>query len=183
MSLRRRLCGGILVDSPSLLVHARELIEIEMDQTAWENQARSLVFEALGLLNDLQTFTKVDFESQFLPCESSSEAIVRSRNTYPDLVLGVLDSVAHAAMLPAQKILRYIYYKAQQIYPQSELLSEIEPVLKLIDFEIIGQWRQRAVAALEFVQGESTLAAKPLEFGIQQLRRSNATLVAFASPR
>ena len=94
---------------------------------------------------------------------------------YPDIIAGVLDCVAHTALITMSKIFRFLYYvrlrssslagKSGQFPLETCQLPENQATIE--------QYRQRAMKAFEFVQGKSAIAAKPLDFGLRQILSSD----------
>ncbi|PQE29560.1 C6 zinc finger domain protein [Rutstroemia sp. NJR-2017a BBW] len=88
---------------------------------------------------------------------------------YPDIIAGVVDCVANTALLTLDKMICFLYH--------GNLPNPITTSLHHGDSEeqrTIQKWHQRAVCAFEYVRGESTIAAKPLEFGLRQFQSPNA---------
>ncbi|PQE30299.1 C6 zinc finger domain protein [Rutstroemia sp. NJR-2017a WRK4] len=88
---------------------------------------------------------------------------------YPDIIAGVVDCVANTALLTLDKMICFLYH--------GNLPSSRTASLHHGDSEeqrTIQKWHQRAVCAFEYVRGESTIAAKPLEFGLRQFQSPNA---------
>ena len=105
-------------------------------------------------------------ESQILPDEEIE---------YPDIIAGVLDCVAHTALITMSKIFRFLYYvrlRSRGLAGQSGQLP-LETYQLPDNQEIIEKYRQRAMKAFEFVQGRSAIAAKPLDFGLRQVLSNN----------
>jgi hypothetical protein len=116
------------------------------------------------MFDDVRKWLTVEAEPQFLSY-TSSQQVLQEHINYPDIVSGVLDCVAHTALITIDKILRFLCYTRLR---SSSLAGRRRQLLD--DPVIIELWRQRAITAFKFVQGESELAAKPLAFGLQQFQ-------------
>ena len=98
---------------------------------------------------------------------------------YPDVLIGVLDCVANTAILAIERLLRRLCLAKIQScssvmgpnWPKEHGLPWLSN-----DPEHIKPRCRRAMSALDFVKAESTLAAKPLEFGLQQVRSAGSGL-------
>lgn len=128
------------------------------------------------MLDDVKKWLTVEAEPLFLSY-ASSQQVVQEHINYPDIVSGVLDCVANTAVLTIDKIMRSLCHlmlrssslagrSGQQGLGTSQLLD---------DAEIMARRRQRAITAFKFVQGESRLAAKPLEFGLRQIQSGGSS--------
>ena len=124
-----------------------------------------LMHHASTILDDVKVWLTIEAEPLVLSNASSQQG-TRERIHYPEILSEVLDSVANTALLTIEKIL---CCHARQRSSSLAKRSGQQHSLLLNDQEIIEQWRQRATAAFKFVQGESTRAAKPLDFGLRQL--------------
>ena len=105
-------------------------------------------------------------ESQILPDEEIE---------YPDIIAGVLDCVAHTALITMSQIFRFLYYvrlRSSSLAGRSGQLP-LETYQLPDNQETIEKYRQRAMKAFEFVQGKSAIAAKPLDFGLRQVLSSD----------
>ena len=98
---------------------------------------------------------------------------------YPDVLIGVLDCVANTAILAIERLLRRLCLARLQscgsVMGPSWPKERESPWLS-DDPGHMKQRCRRAVSALNFVKAESTLAAKPLEFGLQQVRSGDSGL-------
>lgn len=124
--------------------------------------------KALTLLGNVKRYRTLEAEPLLLSY-ALSQKVDQERIGYPDVISGVLDCVANTALLTIDKILRSLCNLRLQSF---RLVAEgREQQLKngqlLDDLEIVEQWRQRAVAAFNFVHSESIIAAKPLAFGLR----------------
>ena len=94
---------------------------------------------------------------------------------YPDLIAGVLDCVAHTALITMSKMFRFLYYtrlRSSSLAGQSGDFP-VETCQLPENQTTIEGYRQRAMKAFEFVQGKSAIAAKPLDFGLRQVLSSD----------
>jgi hypothetical protein len=170
LSLRSRLCGT-LVDLPSLIIDYSTMDENDIYQTGWEEQLDLLMHKASTMFDDVQKWLTAEAQPLFLS-STSSHQVIQEHIDYPDIISGVLDCVANTALLTIDKIMRFLYHarlRSSSLAGQS-WQQRLETSRLLHDPEIIDRWRQRAISAFEFVQERSKLAAKPLEFGVQQIQ-------------
>lgn len=128
------------------------------------------------MLDDVKRWLRVEAEPLFLS-STSPQQVIRKHIDYPDIISGVLDCVANTAMLTIDKILRILCQARLRSSSLTERSKQQQlDISQLLDGpEAIERWRQRAVTAFNFVQGESTLAAKPLEFGLQQIQSGGSS--------
>ena len=86
--------------------------------------------------------------------------------------MGVLDCVANTIFLAVNKLLRLLcnarLRSGSPAGPSKEQQLALLPLSD--DQEVLKRRRERAISAYNFVRGKSTLAAKPLEFGLRQIR-------------
>ena len=175
LSIRSQLLKALL-ELPSLIIYASTVENIEMHQTGWHAQADLMMHKAITLVNHVQKLLTVEVEPLFMSISTSARGKQKQHISYPDILSGILDCVANTALLTLDKILRSL----SDARPQPSTLvgngqsgqPPIAPAQFLTDQKVLDQWRQRAMTAFQFVQGESSLAAKPLEFGIRQFRSS-----------
>ena len=198
LSLRSRLLA-ILVNSPSLVLDSVRIQEDQIRQTQWDDQSDLLMHKVSRMSNDLKNWITVEAEPLLSP--SGKGRIPSWGNTshrpldlpnsaaggesceipphegieYPDIIAGVLDCVAHTALITTSKILRFLYYvrlRSSSVAGQSGQFP-LEPCQLPENQETIEQYRQRAMKAFEYVQGKSAIAAKPLDFGLRQVLSSD----------
>jgi hypothetical protein len=124
------------------------------------------------MLDDVKKCLTVDAEPLFLSYTSSPQQVVQEQISYPDILSGVLDCVANTTLLSINKILRFLYYAKRRSSSLAGRSSQQGPENSqlLDDPEIIERRVQRAITAFKFVQGESKLAAKPLDFGLRHIQ-------------
>ncbi|KAB8071261.1 hypothetical protein BDV29DRAFT_159681 [Aspergillus leporis] len=106
-----------------------------------------------------KTFRSADEQGEYeAPLRSPPEH--HSPPEYPHLLLGVLDCVVNSTLILLEDIMST--FASQPPQPD-------EPC-STIDYTITTQNRQQTIQfALDYVRRCSTVAAKPLEFGLQQL--------------
>jgi hypothetical protein len=159
-----------------LVIHSSTIDESQIYQTGWEEQLDLLMCNASRMLDDVKQWLTIEAEPLFSSYSSSTKVIEEDIN-YPDIIAGVLDCVAHTTLLNIDKVLRFLRrarLRSGSLEGRSEQ-QELENSQLLGDPDIIERWRQRAVKAFEFVQGESQLAAKPLDFGLRQIQSSGSS--------
>jgi hypothetical protein len=105
-------------------------------------------------------------------CALDSPGTFPNSFRYPDVIAGVVDCVANTALLTLDKMICFLYHGnlPSGMPPSSTNLHHSDSE----DQRTIQTWHQRAVCAFEYVRGESTIAAKPLEFGLRQFQSPTA---------
>ena len=161
--LRSRLIS-ILADLPSLIKAYSTTFE-DQYRPRWNDQAGLLMLEAYTKFQQVQKWLTIEAEPLFL----THGPLSREQINYSDIISGVLDCVANTALLTLNKILRSLC-RSRQKHSETEMYLE--------DPDIMRRREKRAMAAFEFVRGESILAAKPLEFGMRQMQASGLSCAA-----
>lgn len=133
----------------------------------WDGRLDSLLHQASKMSDVVKKWITAEAEPLFLS-NASSQRVFQGYIEYPDVVSGVLDCVANTDLLTIGNILRFLCHA--RLRPSEQRRLETSPLLD--SQETIEQQRQRARTAFEFVQGESELAAKPLDFGLRQSHSS-----------
>lgn len=139
----------------------------------WDGRLDSLLHQASEMSDVVKKWITAEAEPLFLS-NASSQRVFQGYIEYPDVVSGVLDCVANTALLAIGNILRFLCHarlRSSGLPGRSEQ-HRLETSPLLDSQETIEQQRQRARTAFEFVQGESELAAKPLDFGLRQSHSS-----------
>jgi hypothetical protein len=149
---------------PSLVIELSTIDENQISQTGWEERSNFLMQKAFTIFGGVKEWLAVEAEPLFLSW-ASSQRVIQEHHSYPDIMAGVLDCVAHRALLTIDKILRFLLNAKLQ---SSSLAGNNSQLLD--DPDVIERWRYRAIKAFKFVQEESILAAKPLDFGLRQLQ-------------
>lgn len=126
--------------------------------------------KAIKISDDLKEWITAEAEPLFLS-NASSQRVIPGQIEYPDLISGVLDCVANTALLTIGNVLRLLCHARlrSSSLPGLSTPHWLEISKLLDDQETIKQRRQRAMRAFSFVQGQSELAAKPLDFGLRQV--------------
>ena len=166
LSLRTRLIG-ILVDLPSLIISA--INESSTFLAGWEERVDILILKSYTISANVKKWLVLEAEPLFL-WHRSSHQVTHENIYYPDIISGILDCVAHKALLTIDKFLRFLFnlrIKSSKFFGPDGHQQETDQFLD--DDETIERWRQRTSAAFRFVQGESEIAAKPLDFGLRQM--------------
>lgn len=169
MSLRFQL-HRLLVNLPELLLQYSKLTKkTTMYDRVWEHDSDLVMHKADKIFSDVQRWLFVEFAPLLVPSHTPTKAndVQEQHIPYPDIVAGVLDCVAHTSLIALQKILRSCY-RTRQNAPQGDCQNAISQLFEK-DTVSTERWMQRAVTSFEFVKGESTLAAKPLAFGLRQI--------------
>lgn len=129
--------------------------------------------KAYEMSDRVKKWTTVEAEPLFLS-NASSQRVIQGHIEYPDIISGILDYVANTALLTLSDMLRFLYHirLRSSILPGRSGQHRLESSQLLDNQETIEQRRQRAMRAFNFVQGESDIAAKPLDFGLRQVHLS-----------
>ena len=145
-----------------------------MSQPRWDEQLDLLMHNASTMSDDVKELLTLGAEPLFLPYASSHQ-VGHEYINYPDIIAGVLDCVANTALLTIDKILRLLWHARLRLSSLAgQSAQQGREISQLLDTsEVIQRRRQRANTAFEFVRGESTLAAKPLAFGVRQVQSSD----------
>jgi hypothetical protein len=167
LSLRTRL-SSILVDLPSLIIQCSAIGNHEIQQPGWEEGLDILMHKASTMFDSVSRLLTMEAEPLFLPYASSKRNMQESI-TYPDIISGVIDCVANTALLTLHKIM-HLLCKTRLQSGSLDRQEQIEASQPLNDPEAIERYRQRAITAFNFVQAESALAAKPLDFGLRRVQ-------------
>lgn len=169
LSLRTRLLTS-LADMPSLVIYHAEVNAEEMYQQERKERTDILISKATTMLNDAKNWLTFDAEPLFLSYSVSIQGL-HEHISYPDVLAAVLDCVANTALVTIDKILRSLC-KSRMV--SSILLGEDFEANEQFDSpEIVEGWRQRAISAFKYVEGKSSIAAKPLDFGVRQIQAGN----------
>ena len=132
-----------------------------------------MMHKATSISDDVKAWMAAEADPLISTSDSTQQVIIE----YPDLISGVLDCVANVALLTIDKIRRSLYHvmlrassmtgpKTQHQLKANYFLDNQETLTTL------EQWHQRAMTAFSFVQAQSELAAKPLDFGLRQVQSS-----------
>ena len=184
--------------------------EDQIRQTQWDDQSGSLMHKVSRMSNDLKNWITVEAEPLLSPSGKGRillwdstlhrpldlpdsapggkgcEILLHEEIEYPDIIAGVLDCIAHTALITMSKIFRFLYYvrlRSSSLAGQSGHFP-METCQLPEDQTTIERYRQRAMKAFEFVQGKSAIAAKPLDFGIRQVLSSDfSEMVDFLDDR
>jgi hypothetical protein len=120
----------------------------------------NLTLQASTLLTTIKSWLEANESDTFNP------------TAYPDVVSAVLDCTATMALLTLSNILSSLQkVRSRSSSPESPPSSmQIYARDWREDPRIIEEWKLRAVTAFRFVQRESMIASKVLDFGMEQLR-------------
>ena len=171
--------------------------EDQIRQTQWDEQSDSLMHNVSRMSNDLNKWITVEAEPLVSPngkgripsWDSTSHrpldllesapggkgCVILEGIEYPDIIAGVLDCVAHTALITMSKMFRFLYYvrlRSSGLVGQSGQFP-LETWQLPENQTTIERYRQRATKAFDFVQGKSVIAAKPLDFGLRQVLSSD----------
>lgn len=182
LSLRTQL-ATTLVNFPSLMVDCSALVESQTYNAGGVERLNLLIDRALSMLTDVNNWLQAKAEPYFTPNTMTPLTLPTyygaEHINYPDVLIGILDCVANTAILAIEKLLRSVCLARLRScgsatgssWPKERGLPWLSD-----DPEHMRRRHQRAVSALDFVKAESTLAAKPLEFGLQQVQMGGSNL-------
>lgn len=155
---------------PSLVLLFSRIHEGQIPGTQWDEQSDSVMFKASKMSDDLKKWITAEAEPLFFS-NASSQRVIQGHIKYPDIMSGVLDCVANTALLTVGNMLRFLCHARlpSSNLPERSRQYRLESSQLLDSQETLEQRRQRAMTAFEFVQGESVIAAKPLDFGPRQV--------------
>ena len=182
LSLRTLLATNI-VHFPSLIIDCSALLKSQTYHPGWEERLDLLIEKAISMLTNVANWLHFKAEpyimsntSTYCPPTINHEG---GQINYPDVLIGVLDCVANTAILAIERLLRRLCLARLQ--PRYTLMGPGWPKERGLpwlsdDPEQMKPRCRRAISALNFVKAESTLAAKPLEFGLQQVRSADSGL-------
>ena len=122
--------------------------------------------------DDVKKWLTMEAEPLF-QARASMQETFEKHIEYPDMMCGLLDTVANTVLLILDKTLRFLYQlrlqaagengrNARQWLDRRQFLSDSED----------AERRQRVMKAFDFVKGESEQAAKPLQLGLQAFHAS-----------
>ncbi len=171
LGLRSRLLT-ILVELPSLVLHCSRIHERHGSPSPGDDRLDSLIHKASKIFDKVKKWI-TEAESLFFT-ETFSQRVI-GHMEYPDIICGVLDCVANMALLNVNKMLHFLCHARLQSssMPGRGRQIRLETSQLLDNQQTIEQRRQRAMTAFKFVQGQSELAAKPLDFGLRQIQHSD----------
>ena len=159
----------ILLPLPGLFIDCSMKDDRRANMLRGDERLKALMSKASAIFGDVQEWLTGELEPLILS-HKPSQHLLRKDVDYPDIIYGVLDCVANTALLTVDKLFRSLAHARQNLGNESRW-SELEQLGNEQLFhspEDIEQRRWRATTAFNFVRRESTLAAKPLEFGLQQ---------------
>jgi hypothetical protein len=176
LSLRAKLCD-LLVDIPDLLSELSNLSNLDgsrlPDQSDIESRHECILLRAIAISRRIRTWHVNEFEPLLLACRSPSNASLRPNSPpwdihtdtgkafeYPELLLAVLDCVSNSVLVRLEKLL--LTLTPASLQQREELQLDICPAT-------IARRQATIRKTFNFVKRSSTVAAKPLEFGLQQL--------------
>lgn len=151
---------GILAELPGLIKAHAAILE-RPDSRKWDDERASLMLGAYHKFDEVQSWLTMELEPLFF----STNPSLMEHIIYPDIISAILDSVANTAMATlyniVESLLRVLDKDSLPFPDRDDFLKK-----KII----MERCRARALAAYEFVKGESALAAKPLDFGLRQIQ-------------
>lgn len=174
LTLRLRL-HALMVDVPNLMIECSAIGRSWTSQSGWETRLELLIRRASTKFDDVKKWLTVEAEPLFL-AQSSTQETIEKRMQYPDMMCGLLDTVANTLLLILDKALGFLYQLRLRATSENGRVTGLwlERELFLSDSEDAERY-QRVMKAFDFVKGESDLAAKPLQLGLQALHASIAS--------
>ena len=182
LSLRTQLATN-LVNFPSLIIESSALVKSQTYHTGEEERLDILIEKALSMLTNINNWLQLKAEPYFmsntLTALTPTTYHAAEHIYYPDVLTGVLDCVANTAILAIEQLLRRLCLA--RLRSCGSAMGSSRPKERGLpwlsdDPEYMRRRHQRAKSALDFVKAESTLAAKPLEFGLQQVQSGSPGL-------
>ena len=179
----RTLLATTIVSFPSLIIDCSVLVESQTYQPGGEERLELLIQKAISMLTNVTNWLHLQAEpyikSNTLTYCTPTMDYEEEHVNYPDVLIGVLDCVANTAILAIERLLRRLCLARPQscdilmgpTWPKERGLPWLSN-----DPEHMKPRCRRAISALDFVKAESTLAAKPLEFGLQQVQSADFRL-------
>ena len=180
LSLRAKLCD-LLVDIPDLLSELSKLSDLDgsrsLDQSDPESGHERILLRAIATSRSIETWYANELEPLLLACSSPSNALLKPNGPlwdiptdagkvleYPELLLAVLDCVSNSVLVRLGKLLLTLSSASLRLH--EELKFAICPTT-------IARRQATIRESFNFVKRNSKVAAKPLEFGLQQLWSTN----------
>lgn len=177
---RSRLCCS-LVDLSEIAVDFSSIVNETHSQSVQnfrqDHQLSGLLHRALVVRDNIETFLSQELEqcaqvhclSIRQTCVTTAqyaEPSIGSLVTYPDMLMGVLDCVANTVFINVD---RMIYHLDQRVCQQLAEPESLAARSVTADPATVEKRRQRVRSSYNFVKAKSTLAAKPLDFGMRQI--------------
>ena len=175
LTLRTRL-HLILTDMPGLISICSTRYKNHSSPADWTAKLKKLIHRTSTAYEKVQEWITIELEP-LLRSHAPRYNARLDEVEYPDILAAVSDCVANAALLTLNKILHFLH-QVRRTSPNPVALHDVQRLQTLhlsADPQIIEGWHQRAMSAFDFVQGESVLAAKPLEFGLQQFESGSSS--------
>lgn len=131
----------------------------------WANQAGILSHRIREVMHNIAQFMALEAEPIF-SFSRTYGTLSEQAMRYPDVVAGVVDCVANTGLLTLEKLLESLDQERRNFSDPNHIQQTVSQSLSSGSM-IRLQRRQRIKTAFEFVKSESTLAAKPLDFGLR----------------
>jgi hypothetical protein len=156
----RTQCWTILSELPSLFFQFSSLSPPNQNPASshfdLDSGLDQLALKADNLFNTITAWVE---EEREMLCPAA----------YADVISGVMDCSVSMALVSLSKMMASLQ-RVRSLSSSPESLSSTQnSQAKWEDPEMIEHWKNRAVTAFAFVQGESMVAAKVLDFGMEQL--------------
>ncbi|ESZ90949.1 hypothetical protein SBOR_8667 [Sclerotinia borealis F-4128] len=159
LQLRIELCN-LLFELPSVL---RDVSSFQKRSGAFLSSFDPFLMDKiLGIYINMKAWIHCRVEPHVV---SDSFDLTGPQVKYPDMIAAIVDCVANTTLLALDKIICLFCHGNM---PAHTIDTFDGP-------ETVEGWYCRAFTAFEFVQSESTLAAKPLEIGLRQFQSSTSS--------
>ena len=160
----------MLVNVQSLIIDCSAIDVPWTPQYDWEEQLNLLMLRTSTIYEKIKKWLTIEAEPLILP--KSSQQSIHEQIDYPDIICGTIDSVANTTLLK----LNTIFYSICRTKCDISIAEEkgprqrVESPYLLQNEAEMGYRLWRATTAFNFVQGQSMLGTKTLEFGLAQIR-------------
>ena len=155
LSVRTKL-GAYMVQLPEAVRDYHALLQHRTLQVIPKAAVIELINRIITIFDGIQHLLVHEIEPL---CNIKQDA------AYPDLIAGVQHCVANTTLVSLYRMLSSLRKIEQTDGNETQPFPYIEPPGVQI-------WRARAVTAYEYVREQSTSAAKPLLFGLQQIEEN-----------
>ena len=179
LSVRAKLCD-LLVDIPDLLSELSDLDgSRSLDRSDPESRHERILLRAIAMNRNIETWYANELEPLLFACGPPPNASLKSNGPawdihtdtgkvfeYPELLLAVLDCVSNSVLVRLEKLL--LTLTSASLQQHEELKFTLCPAT-------IARRQATIRESFNFVKRHSKVAAKPLEFGLQQLWSTDRT--------
>ena len=163
----------ILLDAPSLIIDCGAMNLRDQFQNGWQERLNVLMIKVASKFDELENWLVIEAGPLFFD-QVTSQELSQEQEHYTDLICAVVDSVCNTALLILDNLFRGLSsLKLQSTNSSGDDTPQwLERMVLFRDLEDSEYRRRRMLRAFHSVQRESTLAARPLRFGLQQFQPS-----------